>query len=77
MEDFGITGLKICGPGTPRTIFEVLLDTPAAHAGVKAGYYLLAIDSIATRDIQGKGQNAILYGLIRGQPGTLVALMLK
>ncbi|MEQ1851868.1 MAG: PDZ domain-containing protein [Chthoniobacteraceae bacterium] len=73
VRDFGMIGIKICGPGDFRSIAEVWPDTPASKAGITAGDYILAIDGVDTKG----SQITEFVGAIRGKPGTQVTLTLK
>ncbi len=71
--DFGMTGIKICGPGDFRAIADVWPDTPAFKAGIRAGDYILAVDGADTKDFKFKD----LLSSLRGKPGTPVTITLK
>jgi carboxyl-terminal processing protease len=68
--EFGGVGLQIDEKDGALEVVEVLPDTPAARAGLRAGDRIVAIDGEPTEDQDGEE----LVARLRGRPGTKVTV---
>ena len=72
--DFGLLGFKFAiHANRPVTIFEVYPGTPAAAVDLRKGDCVLQVDGVITNNLK----RDELYGLLRGQPDTIVELTIR